>query len=269
MVEYNLILLKGRGTKRRFNNKPARLVSRRVNSGGWVSVEVEGGGESIKWRSKAWKPCAPKKRSLSLADLQDGCLVHIFSFLGVGDHSPPISESELSRDFSDEELAADIDRSIDFVNSSLSLKQAVKLHKTIAFISKRFHSLCARRLPEILGHLDANLVLESWSCYTLWLTKYALRLKSLKLKSELLEDGAILLYILERCDVSGLTTLSACFKSFGPLHNDRTYTLLELVTGRLTWRTEDGFLVPPNEPTPSGVSAMRAASLGLPNLYER
>lgn len=37
--EYNLILSQGRGAKRKYNKKHARLVSPRVNNGGWVTVQ--------------------------------------------------------------------------------------------------------------------------------------------------------------------------------------------------------------------------------------
>lgn len=259
MVEYSLILLKGKGTKRRFNNERARLVSRRVNGGGWVSIQIEGVDESIKWRSKAWHLRAPTKRSLSLGDLQDDCLVHIFSFLGAGN-------SDFSGDehFTDDELANNIDRSIDYVETKLLLQQAVNVHKSITFISKRFHRLCSSRLPEILGHLDADLFVNSWSRYTPWLTKYKLRLKSLKIKSDVFDDAAILLYILQRCDVSKLTTLSACFKKYGPTHHERPYNLVELETSSLVH--VGNRLVLSDD---YSVLSLRAANLGLPNLYER
>ena len=208
--EYNLVLLKGRGKKRAFNNEQARLLSRHPNSGGWVSVQVRG-GKRIKWRSKAWRKITPpKKPSLTLADLQDDCLVHIFSFLGAGEHVPPMSDEELSRDFSDEYL--DEGHSVDEMTTLLSLREAMSLHDTVSRISKRFHNLCRKHLPSILGHLVADLHLNTWWRYVPWLTKNSLRLKSLKMKSELLVDSTILLYILKRCDVSKLTTLSACFR---------------------------------------------------------
>lgn len=134
--EYNLILLKGRGTKRKFNDKHARLVTPKVNKGGWVSVRVKGEEECIPWRNKAWKVRETENSSISFSDLPDVCLVNIFSFLGAGEHVAPTSDEELAQDFSDEELEQLRGRSVDYVDVKFSLEQALKLHKTIALLSK-------------------------------------------------------------------------------------------------------------------------------------
>lgn len=116
----------------------------------------------------------------------------------------------------------------------------MSVHKTIALLSKRFQKLCRGHIPAILGHLDADLILNSWHRYTPWLTKNALRLKSLKLKSKVFEDSAILLYIFHKCNVADLETLTACFQMFGPKHNSTMWTMVEFAHGSPRDDLEDG-----------------------------
>lgn len=205
--DYTLILKKGRGRKRAFNNTRARVVSRRVNSGGWVTVELQEGHEHVQWRNKSWN-CV-KKRGITLSELKDDCLVHVFSFLGAGDFVVDVSEEALSANYSEEYLAKD--QSPEYVEIHFTLKDAVALHKTIALLSKQFHSLCRTSLPAILGHLDADLNVNTWWQYAPWLAHHSLRLKSLTLYSSKLQDAAILLYIMTKCDVANLSTLVAIF----------------------------------------------------------
>lgn len=113
--------------------------------------------------------------------------------------------------------------------------------------------------------------MNDWHRYTPWLTKNKLRLKSLKLKSEVFEDCVILLYILERCDCSQLTTLSACFKSFGPRHGRNMLTMVELALQERRRSSEITQVdtVAPYLPLTLQTLKSKAARLGLPDLYNR
>jgi len=230
-----------------------------------VSVQVRA-GQRLKWRSKAWRRRTPEKPRISLADLQNDCLVHIFSFLGAGENIPPTTDEELSADFADEYLEQD--RSVDFVDTRLTLQQAVALHKTMALISRRFHRLCLSHLPTILGHLDADLIINSWHRYTPWLTKNSLRLKSLRLRSDCFDDNVILLYILQRCDVSKLTTLSACFRLFGPHHDTNMWTMVDRAWHEKGVNSEESIINLVSYQAPATLD-LKAAALGLPDLYEQ
>lgn len=263
--EYTLILTKGRGSKRRFNNKRARLVNAYANSGGWITVQVEGQEERIKWRNKAWKRIKTSEGStLSFESLPDECLVKVFSFLGAGDYEAHANPEE---EYSEEEISSDL--SPEYVKIKLRLKDAVKLHKTIALLSKRFFALCSRNIATILGHLDADLIVNDWHRFTPWLTKNALRLKSLAIKSEVFEDCVILVYILRKCDVSRLATLSALFKSFGPRHNETMWTMVELAHGGdRSHVDEQGEIISTHLPVSLETLKIKATSLGLPGLYD-
>lgn len=268
--EYNLILVKGRGKKRKYNRKHARLVSPRVNKGGWVSVQVQGGEQNISWRSKAWKVT---KVNCNLEDLPDECLVRIFSFLGAGEHIVDTSNEALQRNFSEDHLEQMENWSVAFVDTKFSLKEAVQLHKTMALLSKRFHRLSIRCLPSILGHLDADFTgyLYPWYQYTPWLTSNKLCLRSLKLSSEAWQDCAILLYILEKCNVTRMTSLVGCFQSFGP--NPRRahkWTLVDWAHQQV-FRSSSIIQVGENShcsPVTLETLKSKAADLGLRDLYD-
>jgi hypothetical protein len=265
--EYNLILKRGKGKKRQFNNKHARVVSRRKgNSGGWVSVAIQGeGGEPVKWRNNAWKVKEVQQgKDLSLEDLKEDCLVHIFSFLGAGVPEITTSSQDLAADYSEEYLARGL--SPEYVVAKLTLQDAVKLHRTVALLSKRFLNLCVGRLAEMLGSLDANLILEKWWKYVPWLAHHKLRLNSLNLKSNYLHDSSILLYLMRKCDVSKLTTLEASFTDTELPFVHRMPSLVERA-----WNCQQlqvmGDVIDTDSVKTLGSLKEAAEDLGLPDLY--
>ena len=198
-----VILLRGRGKKRIFNNCSAVVLDEIVNPGGWVTVQLASDDEEgsltkrVRWRNKAWRPMntqstASKKKDLT-GTLEDDCLIKIFSFLGAGENPPEAFDS--SHDDPAGELM-DMDVAPESVSTQLSLPEAKQLHLTISLVCKRFRKVCRRNLRSILGKLDADLMVFPWWDYVPWMAKHRLALRSVKLKGFVLADAAILLHIL-------------------------------------------------------------------------
>lgn len=231
-----------------------------------MSVAIQGeGGEPVKWRNNAWKVKEVQQgKDLSLEDLKEDCLVHIFSFLGAGVPRNPTSEQDLAADYSEEYLARGL--SPGYVIAKLTLQDAVKLHQTVALLSKRFLNLCVGRLAEMLGCLDANLILEKWWKYVPWLAHHKLRLNSLNLKSNYLHDSSILLYLMRKCDVSNLTTLEASFTDTELPFVHRMPSLVERA-----WNCQQlqvmGDIIDTDSVKTLGSLKEAAEDLGLPDLY--